>query len=48
MKNQIDQIVIVVEVKVMHIEEVEDVIVIDLRKITNPVTQEGNLVIHKE
>ena len=32
----------------MHIEEVEDVIIIDLTRITNPVTQEENLVIHKE
>ena len=40
--------VILVEVKAMHIEEVEDVVIIDLRKITKLVTQEDNLMIHEE
>ena len=48
MKNQIDQMVILVEVKAMHIEEVEDVVIIDLRNITKLEIQEDKLMIHKE
>ena len=40
--------VILVGVKAKHIEEVEDVVIIDLRKITKPVIQVENLVIHEE
>ena len=40
--------VILVEVKAMHIEEVEDAVIIDLRKITKLVIQEDNLMFHKE
>ena len=40
--------VILVEVKAMHIEKVEDMVITDLRKITKLVIQEDNLMIHKE
>ena len=40
--------VILVEVKAMHIKEVKVVVIINLRKITKPVIQEDNLVIHEE
>ena len=40
--------VILVEVKAMHIEEVEDVVIIDLRKITKPVIEQDKLVIHEQ
>ena len=32
----------------MHVEEVEGVVITDLRKIIKPVIQEYNLVIHEE
>ena len=40
--------VILVEVKAMHIEEAEDVGIIDLRKITKPLIEQDKLVIHEQ
>ena len=40
--------VILVDVKAMHKEEVEDVVIIDLRKIIKLVIQEDNLMILKK
>ena len=40
--------IILVEVKAIYIEEVEGVVITDLRKITKPVIHEDNRVTHEE